>query len=338
MKYLILALLIAGITYGGTIHGTWPSITAKNYENSEPKKTFDSMKPVNYDKRAGLSLKLILKSNLVKLVDQIDFDPMEPVDPEALKSRLLTFVNEAKAAGMMEPRDLTEPVDPTDMKSRLLGFVDEMEPIDEMAMEPDVDVMEHRDSIEPANEIEPVNEIEPADEMVPLDPIELADSLKTQLLQIVHQTTLNLKSQLLILLNETKQADTMKPFLIVPDLMKPDELMIPEEMKPEVMKPDVMIPDLIIPDVMVPEVMKPDLMIPDVMVPEVMKPDVMMPDLMVPGVMVPDVMKPDVMQPNVMQTVDPIEAADSSDLKPRLLELINEKMLNLVSKLLNIEN
>merc|ERR550539_1740534 len=79
---------------------------------------------------------------------------------------------------------------------------------------------------------------------------------------------------------------------------------------------------------MVPEVMKPDLMIPEVM----------KPDLMIPDIMVPNVMKPDVRQPNLMQNVDPIEAADSLDLKPQLLELINETMLNLVSKLLNLVN
>merc|ERR1719273_2256020 len=104
------------------------------------------------------------------------------------------------------------------------------------------------------------------------------------------------------------------------------------------MKPDLMIPDLMIPDVMVPEVMKPDVIIPDSIVPGVMVPEVMKPDLMIPDSMVPDVMKPDVTQPNLMQTVDPIEAADSSDLKPQLLELINETMLNLVSKLLNLVN
>merc|ERR1719361_1176932 len=49
-------------------------------------------------------------------------------------------------------------------------------------------------------------------------------------------------------------------------------------------------------------------------------------------------MKPDVTQPNLMQTDDPIEAADSSDLKPQLLELINETMLNLESELLNLVN
>merc|ERR1719433_2337094 len=69
------------------------------------------------------------------------------------------------------------------------------------------------------------------------------------------------------------------------------------------------------------------------MVPEVMKPDVMVPD-----VVKPNLMQPDVTQPNLMQTVDPIEEADSSDLKPQLLNLINETMLNLVSKLLNLVN
>merc|ERR1712141_789217 len=94
-----------------------------------------------------------------------------------------------------------------------------------------------------------------------------------------------------------------KPFLMEPDLMKPDELMIPEVMKP------------------------------DLMIPEIMKPDIMIPDVMVPNVMLPDVVKP-----NLMQTDDPIEAADSSDLKPQLLELIKETMLNLESKLLNLVN
>merc|ERR1719510_2363311 len=64
----------------------------------------------------------------------------------------------------------------------------------------------------------------------------------------------------------------------------------------------------------------------------------MIPDVMVPDVVKPNLMQPDVTQPNFMQTVDPIEAADSSDLKPQLLEVINETMLNLESKLLNLVN
>merc|ERR1712141_257830 len=57
-----------------------------------------------------------------------------------------------------------------------------------------------------------------------------------------------------------------------------------------------------------------------------------------PNLMQPDVMKPDVTQPNLMQTDGLIKAADSSDLKPQLWELINETMLNLESKLLNLVN
>merc|ERR1719266_2828563 len=79
-------------------------------------------------------------------------------------------------------------------------------------------------------------------------------------------------------------------------------------------------------------------MVPDVMVLDVMVPKVMVPGVVKPSLRQPDLMKPDVTQPNLMQTVDPIEAADSSSLKPQLLELINETMLNLVSKLLNLVN